>query len=73
MGTPENYYESAWIELQAEIGEPTPEQKCCIGDAEDNANDTAFEEGFEHGSERWYQVALNSYEFLMDAGLHADE
>ena len=54
-------------------GGMTREQVICYGLADENADMTAAEVGFELGSERWYKVALSGYESLMGSGDFSDE
>jgi len=46
---------------------PNPNSNAqCIGDAEDNANATMQEKGFDQFSEEWYKCAIDTYEFLVE-------
>lgn len=57
-------HETAYDALfYAEDGNTLAEGICerCKDSAEENADDTSAEEGFEHRSERWYEVAVNTY------------
>lgn len=61
-------YRAAWSDTCATA--TTTEERTCVAEAEENANASAFEQGFECFTEPWYRNALSSYEFLMDAGVY---
>lgn len=65
---------SEWESLrEAKLnGELTREQAICYGLADENADMTAVDAGFEMRSDRWYAVAISGYEALMASGEYAE-
>lgn len=65
--------QTEWEALQEQRrdGELTPEQQSCLGMADENADMSAHELGFELKSERWHFFALSGYEGLLAAGDYA--
>lgn len=62
-------HERAWDALvYAPDGQGYAEGICeqCVWSAENNADDTSVEEGFKPRSERWYEVAVNTYSSAHD-------
>lgn len=47
------------------------EQRACLISAEENADLSAHEMGFETQSNRWYQYVLLGYESLLESGIYA--
>ncbi|MDO0926795.1 hypothetical protein QQY24_15720 [Streptomyces sp. TG1A-8] len=62
-------HERAWDALvYTPDGQGYAEGTCeqCVWSAENNADDTSVEEGFKPRSERWYEVAVNTYSSAHD-------